>query len=90
MTPSQPGEEPQSYEEACEQDANQTYYYEVGEIPVKKVFNETGTRSDRYGWKDGQWVLGYPSDDMFMRSGREMNKDEFANWTKQRYGTELK
>ncbi len=70
--------EPLSYEEECERDAGQTYYFNVNGVPVKEVYTEDGRGSTRYGLKDnGEWEVGYPSDELFMSEGQKIEKDEF-------------
>lgn len=67
----------QSYEQECAERAGKTLYWDVDGIAVKQIYSEDGTYSDRYGLRDGKWVLGYPGDSTFYQSAQSISEDEF-------------
>ncbi|MBU0705877.1 hypothetical protein KJ657_03565 [Patescibacteria group bacterium] len=68
------------YDETCQRRANTESYYEVDGVPVREVWDETGTMGTQFFMNEGgEWEEGLPgSTNQFYEEGSMISEDEFV------------
>lgn len=66
-----------SYAEECAERAGKTFYWKMDGMPIKEIYNETGTHAIRYGLVSGEWRLDFPGSALFLDEAQSISEDEF-------------
>lgn len=66
------------YDVFCKRRANTLNYFIADGIPVKEVFDDTGTMGTYFYFEEGKWIEGIPnSNDFFHNEAERVTKENF-------------